>query len=60
MSDIGKSLLEGARQALAYAKGAKPRTKVHKENNIVMSLAGEKTTQKHDIKTARERLAKMQ
>ena len=30
MSDMGSSLLKGARQALAYAKGKKLKAKVHK------------------------------
>ena len=30
MSEIGKSLLKGARQALAYAKREKIKAKVHK------------------------------
>ncbi len=32
MSDVGKSILKGAKEALAYAKGQKTRARVHKVN----------------------------
>ena len=32
MSDVGKSLLKGAEEALAFAKGSKSKAKVHKVN----------------------------
>lgn len=46
MSDVGKSLLKGARQALAYAKGKKLKAKTHK---VIVPIEVDVKTIRHDL-----------
>jgi len=44
--DIGLSLLKGARQALAYAKGKKLKARVHK---VMIPMEVDVKTMRHDL-----------